>query len=237
MGGWCPVFFLFWRAEKKKKEKKVPRGHLKKRRQRALVWGMGCVWLWEGARLPSIFPRTRSTAPEHPEHIIATLSTTVVAIVYSLLFFLSFFFARRGYVCGEKARQGDGEAAVGDGVVKREERVSGGMNQGLWQQACKASREGDARDADEIDERERIGFAPLVVRCVVERSDHRGPPPPPGAWKKQKKKKTLAFFLTFCHLFQNSCCITFWRPHTQHTTATRGMLASYELRGGRGEFV
>ena len=64
---------------------------------------------------------------------------------------------------------------MGVGVLKREERVSEGMNQGLWQQARKAPREGDARDADEIDEREGVGFAPLVVRCVVERSDyHRG---------------------------------------------------------------
>eukprot|EP00740_Mantoniella_antarctica_P007168 CAMPEP_0181363492 /NCGR_PEP_ID=MMETSP1106-20121128/8776_1 /TAXON_ID=81844 /ORGANISM="Mantoniella antarctica, Strain SL-175" /LENGTH=85 /DNA_ID=CAMNT_0023477931 /DNA_START=452 /DNA_END=706 /DNA_ORIENTATION=+ len=29
---------------------------------------------------PSILPNTRSTAPEHPEHIIATLRCTVVTI-------------------------------------------------------------------------------------------------------------------------------------------------------------
>ena len=59
---------------------RAPGGGWEKRGARARIARRRARARGRGRDAPSIFPSTRSTAPEHPEHIIATLSTIVALI-------------------------------------------------------------------------------------------------------------------------------------------------------------
>lgn len=67
---------VVWRAHGVTTAPAVPTGRRSSpaRRGRGAVRQVGDI-IWREENVPSIFVRTRSTAPEHPAHIIATFKT------------------------------------------------------------------------------------------------------------------------------------------------------------------